>query len=83
MFAPVQNQSLVVQQGDMLAARCILKNDEDRLIKMGPTGEDEMCNFYMMYWAEGDKVLKDNTCFSPGAPFYHWATEGGLNHIPK
>ncbi|RCN45921.1 copper type II ascorbate-dependent monooxygenase domain protein [Ancylostoma caninum] len=83
MFAPVQNTSLVVRQGDMLAARCIMKNDEDRVIKMGPTGEDEMCNFYMMYWAEGDRVLKDNTCFSPGAPVYHWSSEAGLNHIPK
>lgn len=83
MFAPVQNTSLVIHGGDMVAARCILKNNEDRLIKMGPTGEDEMCNFYMMYWADGDAVMKDNTCFSPGAPAYHWSSEAGLNHIPK
>ncbi|XGW20266.1 hypothetical protein V3C99_003798 [Haemonchus contortus] len=83
MFAPVKNTSLIVRQGDMLAARCILKNNEDRVIKMGPTGEDEMCNFYMMYWTDGDRTMKDNVCYSPGAPLYHWSSEAGLNHIPK
>ncbi|VDM77285.1 unnamed protein product [Strongylus vulgaris] len=95
MFAPVHNKTITVSQGQMLAARCIMKNDENRNVPMGQTGEDEMCNFYMMYWVDGDRpksasnrltllqVLQDNTCYSPGAPFYHWATEGGLNHIPK
>ncbi|KAJ1362751.1 putative peptidylglycine alpha-hydroxylating monooxygenase 1 [Parelaphostrongylus tenuis] len=83
MFAPVQNKSLVIRQGDMVAARCIMKNDENRVVTMGSTAEDEMCNLYVMYWTDGDRVLSDNTCSSPGAPFYHWSSDAGLNHIPK
>uniref|UniRef100_A0A1I7XNI7 peptidylglycine monooxygenase n=1 Tax=Heterorhabditis bacteriophora TaxID=37862 RepID=A0A1I7XNI7_HETBA len=56
MFVPVQNQSMTITQGDMLTARCIMMNDEDRVVSMGATGDDEMCNFYIMYWAEGDQV---------------------------
>lgn len=33
-----------------------MKNDEDRIITMGSTGDDEMCNFYIMYWAENGNV---------------------------
>ncbi|CAI4230286.1 unnamed protein product [Auanema sp. JU1783] len=83
MFVPVKNESMVIYRGDMLAARCILKNNEDHVITMGGTGEDEMCNFYIMYWAENGQILRDNTCFSPGAPYYHWTTEANLDHIPK
>ena len=60
-----------------------MKNDEDREIWMGSSGEDEMCNFYVMYWAENGKTLLDNTCFSPGAPVYRWERDAGLNKIPK
>lgn len=38
--------------------------------------------FLQMYWVDGDNVLTDNTCFSPGAPEYRWSREAGLNHIP-
>ena len=39
MFVPVANNSLVISRGDLLTARCHMKNDEDRLIEIGPTGE--------------------------------------------
>jgi hypothetical protein len=42
LFEPMANQSLVIGQGDILAARCTIKNDEKRELKIGPTGEDEM-----------------------------------------
>jgi len=83
LFQPTVNQSLVVSQGDILASRCIIENDEKRVIKIGPTGEDEMCNFYLMYWVEGDRVLEQNTCFSSGSPNYRWASSAALNHTPK
>ena len=31
-----------------------------------------MCNFYMMYWVDGDKLLEDNVCTSPGPPNYYF-----------
>jgi hypothetical protein len=31
-----------------------------------------MCNFYMMYWVEGDQLLDDSVCQSPGPPYYYF-----------
>lgn len=44
------------------------------------TNEDEMCNFYLMYWTDG-KTLDRKTCFSLGPPFYYWA-RNNLRNIP-
>lgn len=35
------------------------------------TGDDEMCNFYIMYYVKGDKILSNNNCFSYGPPYWH------------
>jgi peptidylglycine monooxygenase len=98
MFVPVVNTSLVISQGrflrfslafrnaiagDVLAARCSMENTENRVVGVGASGDDEMCNFYLMYWVDGDETLRDNTCYSSGPPGYYWTTEAGLNHIPK
>lgn len=81
LFEPIKNQTMIIQTGDVVAARCIIKNDEDRIIGMGPTGADEMCNFYLMYWVDGQNTLSDNTCYSPGAPEYRW--NQALNNQPQ
>ena len=39
-----------------------------RVTEVGPTGEDEMCNFYLMYWVEGRDTIQPNTCFTRGPP---------------
>jgi hypothetical protein len=39
------------------------------------TSDDEMCNFYMMYWVDGDQLLEDNVCASPGPPNYYFAED--------
>jgi len=83
MFYPVEDKNVILRKGDIIAARCAMENDEDREVIVGPTGQDEMCNFYLMYWVDGDRVLTDNTCFSPGPPQYYWGSDGGLNHIPE
>lgn len=41
-----------------VAARCVMNNQEDKEITMGNTGEDEMCNYYLMYWVWGDNTLR-------------------------
>uniref|UniRef100_A0A915PZQ5 peptidylglycine monooxygenase n=1 Tax=Setaria digitata TaxID=48799 RepID=A0A915PZQ5_9BILA len=82
MFQPV-TKNITIHQGDIIAARCVMDNDEDKEFSMGNTGDDEMCNYYLMYWVLGDQILRDNTCYSPGAPEYHWTNEAGLNNIPK
>ena len=45
--------------------------------------EDEMCNFYIMYWTKG-AVLDQKTCFSLGPPLYYWSRSGlnSLKNIP-
>jgi peptidylglycine monooxygenase len=50
-------------------------NTRDRTTMVGPTGEDEMCNFYMMYWVDGKDTIQPNTCFTRGPPTWSW---GGL-----
>uniref|UniRef100_A0AC34QX05 Peptidylglycine monooxygenase n=2 Tax=Panagrolaimus sp. JU765 TaxID=591449 RepID=A0AC34QX05_9BILA len=82
LFAPIQNKSMTIQPGDMIASRCTMKNDENRNVEIGGTGDKEMCNFYLAYYVEGDRVLQDNVCYSPGAPKYTWKSTAGLNHIP-
>jgi len=82
MFYPVNNTNLVLRKNDILAARCTMTNKSDREISIGSRGSDEMCNFYMMYWVDGEKLLNDATCLSPGAPNYYWAKQGGLDNIP-
>jgi hypothetical protein len=34
-----------------------------------------MCNFYMMYWVDGDQLLHDDVCSSPGPPEYYFGTD--------
>jgi peptidylglycine monooxygenase len=82
MFYPVADPKMTIKEGDIVAARCFMESKEDHVVRIGATGEDEMCNFYMMYYVDGDRILSDNTCFSPGPPNYYWKTQGGLNSIP-
>jgi peptidylglycine monooxygenase len=82
MFYPVANSTSTIVNGDIVAARCHMRNEETHDIHIGATGEDEMCNFYMMYWVDGDGVLDDNQCQSEGPPKYYWREQGGLSNIP-
>ncbi|KAK4322507.1 hypothetical protein Pmani_006732 [Petrolisthes manimaculis] len=79
MFYPVAND-LVLRRGDKVAARCTMQSKRERITRVGSTNEDEMCNFYMMYWTD-NTVLRKKTCFTLGPPFYFW-TRDGLNNIP-
>lgn len=42
MFYPVEG--IVLEQGDWLAARCVMNNTKNVEVKIGPTKNDEMCN---------------------------------------
>lgn len=48
-----------------------------------PTGEDEMCNFYMMYYVDGDKPLTDKYCFSSGPNGYYWDRDLLVGYVPQ
>ncbi|XP_023347961.1 peptidylglycine alpha-hydroxylating monooxygenase isoform X2 [Eurytemora carolleeae] len=48
MFYPVEN-TLTLNKGDTVAARCTMVSYRSRITWVGATDEDEMCNFYIMY----------------------------------
>ncbi|XP_037945702.1 peptidylglycine alpha-hydroxylating monooxygenase [Teleopsis dalmanni] len=82
MFYPVENKDPIVF-GDHLAARCTMKSTRHRVTEIGATNEDEMCNFYLMYYVENDEPLSMKYCFSQGPPYYYWKNpDGELNNIP-
>lgn len=70
MFFPVSNK-VEINKGDVIVGRCTMKNFVDRTVHIGSTGDDEMCNFYIMYYVKGDKILSNNNCFSYGPPYWH------------
>ncbi len=82
MFYPVEDASLTFTKGDTVAARCTMVNDRNRITYIGMTNEDEMCNFYIMYWVKGKEPVRDNTCFSPGPPQWSWKSNTPLQKIP-
>ncbi|XP_047531580.1 peptidylglycine alpha-hydroxylating monooxygenase [Vanessa atalanta] len=71
MFYPVVNTSPIMKN-DVLAARCVMNNTHHHTVQIGPTNNDEMCNFYLMYWVENDTPLSQKYCFSAGPPYYYW-----------
>lgn len=82
-FYPVEDDLLVIKQDDVLAARCTMQNNETRTVHIGGTSKDEMCNFYIMYYVDGDQLIKVSNCWSEGPPYYHWATDDNLNNLPQ
>jgi peptidylglycine monooxygenase len=57
-------------------------NDRDTPTAIGTTNNDEMCNFYMLYWVLGNHPVTPQTCFSSGPPHWSWAT-WGLKNVPE
>lgn len=64
MFYPVEDKNLTLTRGDKVYAACEFNNNKSHIVSIGQTGEDEMCNFYMMYWTESSKLLTKGTCFA-------------------
>ena len=85
MFYPIKDDKMVINKGDILAARCTMVNKNDWPVFAGPTNDDEMCNFYIMYWVKGGSPISPATCFTPGPPKWSWGgweNGAGLKNIP-
>ena len=85
MFKAMDDTSITMTYGDTLATRCTMVNYKDSAVSVGSTNEDEMCNFYMMYWVEGPNIMSQKSCYSLGPPIYSWGgwiLGGGLSNIP-
>lgn len=78
MFYPVKDSTLDIRRGDIIAARCTMKNEGQKTVRIGATSDDEMCNFYMMYSVSGDKDIQDPVCVSPGPPSWNWRDFSGI-----
>lgn len=63
MFYPVENDEMIIGQGDLLSAYCMYNNTRDHDVDIGHTTDDEMCNFYIYYWVQGDTLLNNDECF--------------------
>lgn len=82
MFYPIQNNGTIVK-GDIVAARCTMTSDRDRITYTGATANDEMCNFYLMYYVKKGEPLEMKYCYSRGPPAYRWSNpDTELNNIP-
>lgn len=62
MFYSVDDPTLTLSRGDKIHAYCKFNNNRGRSINIGPTNNDEMCNFYVMYWTEGTELLNEQEC---------------------
>lgn len=72
MFYNITNPGLTIQRGDILAARCTMKNDGVKDVYIGSTQADEMCNLYVMYYVDGETLPHQKYCFSPGPLHWNW-----------
>lgn len=60
-FYPVSSPSSLidVKDGDALVGVCTYHNDENRNVYAGSTHNDEMCNIYLMYYADSTDGVMD------------------------
>ncbi|XP_077478140.1 peptidyl-glycine alpha-amidating monooxygenase B isoform X2 [Stigmatopora argus] len=75
------NHDVDVQYGDMLAARCMFTG-EGRTTEtyIGGSSNDEMCNFYMMYYMDSKHAVPFMTCMKHGSAklFQHIPAEANV-----
>ncbi|XP_044740920.1 peptidylglycine alpha-hydroxylating monooxygenase [Chrysoperla carnea] len=82
MFYPVVDTD-PIRKGDKLASRCTMVSARTTITHIGATQEDEMCNFYLMYWVDSGSTLDMKYCFNnQGPPFYWYNLDDRLNRIP-
>lgn len=63
IFYPVSDESLVIEKGDWLMSFCDYNNTRNKVVNYGESKHDEMCNLFLMYWIEGDKLEEGNGWF--------------------
>ncbi|KAF7284671.1 hypothetical protein GWI33_021759 [Rhynchophorus ferrugineus] len=82
MFYPVFDTT-PIKYGDKIAARCTMdSSSRNRVTEVGPTNNDEMCNFYLMYYVDHGTPLEMLSCYDMGPPNYFWENDQ-LNNIPS
>lgn len=63
MFYEVEHE-MEIKYGDTLSAFCDYNNNRNKQVNIGSTGNDEMCNFYIMYWTNNSKLPNQSDCIT-------------------
>ncbi|XP_042250297.1 peptidyl-glycine alpha-amidating monooxygenase isoform X3 [Thunnus maccoyii] len=75
------NKEVNVKYGDIIAARCVFTG-EGRISKtyIGGTSDDEMCNFYIMYYMDSKHAIPYMNCMETGSKelFEHIPAEANV-----
>ncbi len=59
------------------------ESDRDHVTRTGPTNEDEMCNFYIMYHVDGESVpLPKRTANCRSSREVRWSAAYGEDNVP-
>lgn len=67
-FYPVENK-VVIQKDDYLVGRCTYNSTgRNRITYIGASHNDEMCNFYIMYYADRNTRLQYHSCAGNNNP---------------
>ncbi|XP_019750127.1 peptidyl-glycine alpha-amidating monooxygenase B isoform X2 [Hippocampus comes] len=75
------NHDVDVQYGDTLAARCMFTGEgRSEETYMGGTSDDEMCNFYIMYYMDSKHAIPYMNCMKQGSAklFQHIPPEANI-----
>ncbi|XP_015222499.2 peptidyl-glycine alpha-amidating monooxygenase isoform X1 [Lepisosteus oculatus] len=65
-FYPANN-GVDIRYGDKLAARCVFTGEgKTTTTRIGGTSEDEMCNFYIMYYMDAKQAVPYMRCMENG-----------------
>ncbi|KAG7280784.1 LOW QUALITY PROTEIN: hypothetical protein CRUP_035449, partial [Coryphaenoides rupestris] len=66
-FYPASKE-MDVKFGDIIAARCVFTGEgRTSATYIGGTSDDEMCNFYIMYYMESKHAMPFMSCMDPGS----------------
>ena len=77
-------KDVVIRDGDHLAARCTMYNRHNADVRIGGSGDDEMCNFYMIFWMLGElPPTLSRSCWASGTSGDDWATKPRLESVDK
>ncbi|KAG7476513.1 hypothetical protein MATL_G00083700 [Megalops atlanticus] len=65
-FYPASNP-VEIRYGDKLAARCVFTGEgKSTTTRIGGTSDDEMCNFYIMYYMDNKHAIPYMNCMETG-----------------
>ena len=75
-----QNQIVRLEEGDIVAARCIFRNTRNVDVKIGEGDRDEMCFFYLIYFVDANRSRPLWSCLTE-TDDYSWRNDTILTNV--